>query len=105
MNIELHIDELVLHGFSSSDRYHIGDAVENELARLLTERSLPPMLSQGGEVAHLDGGAFHVGGPFKANTVGSQIAHAVYGGFKFISNETKSHKAEPSADSPQGLSR
>jgi hypothetical protein len=28
MNINLHIDELVLHGFASTERYRIADAVE-----------------------------------------------------------------------------
>ncbi len=30
-NIELHIEELVLHGFSPNDRHAIGEAVQREL--------------------------------------------------------------------------
>jgi len=39
--VELHIEELVLHGFRSGDRFHIGDALERELVRLLGKQGLP----------------------------------------------------------------
>ena len=42
--IDLHIDKLVLYGFSPGDRYRIGDSVETELVRLLTEQGIPPTL-------------------------------------------------------------
>ena len=58
-NIELNIEELVLHGFSPGDRYGIGEAVERELTRLLADRGVPESLAQGGEVASVDGGAIH----------------------------------------------
>ena len=50
-NIELHIEELVLHGFSPGDRYRIGEAVEQELTRLLADRGVPQSLAEGGEIA------------------------------------------------------
>ena len=59
-NIELNIDELVLHGFAPGDRYSIGEAVEQELTRLLTDRGVPQSLEHGGEIGHVDGGAFEV---------------------------------------------
>ena len=37
-NIELHIEELVLHGFSPRDRDAIGEAVQRELTRLFVEQ-------------------------------------------------------------------
>src|SRR3712207_3298477 len=60
VNIELHIEELVLHGFAPGDRYRIGEAVQRELARLFAEQGVPPSLVGGGEVAHLDGGSFAI---------------------------------------------
>jgi hypothetical protein len=39
--IEVHIDELVLHGFDPQSRWAIGDAVESELRELLTQQGLP----------------------------------------------------------------
>ena len=78
--IELHIEELILHGFAHGDRYRIGVAVERELARLFGEQGLPASLSQEGEVARLDGGAFEVAPGFQADMIGSHVARAVYGG-------------------------
>jgi hypothetical protein len=79
--LELHIEELVLHGFASGDRYRIGDALEHELGRLFAEQGIPPSLTQGREVAHLNGGAFEVKPGSRAQAIGVQVARAVYGGF------------------------
>jgi hypothetical protein len=81
-NIELHIEELVLEGFSPGDRYRIGEAVEQELTRLLADRGVPESLAQGGEVASVDGGAFEVAPGSRADVVGAQVAKAVYGGLR-----------------------
>ena len=79
-NIELHIEELVLHGFSPGDRYQIGEAVEQELTRLLADRGVPQSLAEGGEIASVDGGAFEVAAGSRAEVVGAQVAEVVYGG-------------------------
>jgi hypothetical protein len=80
-NIELHIEELVLHGFAPGDRYGIGEAVGPELQRLFAEQGASLQLAQGSEVAHLDGGAFEVPHGAKAEAVGAQIAQGIYEGF------------------------
>ena len=79
-NIELHIEELVLHGFAPGDRHQIGEAVQRELVRLFTEQGVSPSLLQGGEVARLDGGAFELAPGSNAEMTGNQVAQAVYGG-------------------------
>ena len=79
-NVELHIEELVLRGFAPGDRYRIGEVVERELARLFVEQDVPPSLIQGSEVERLDGGAFEVAHGSKSETVGVQVAQAIYGG-------------------------
>ena len=56
--VELHIDELVLHGFAPGDRYPIGDAVEHELTRLFAEQGIPRSLTVNIERARRDGGDF-----------------------------------------------
>ncbi len=78
--VELHIDELILDGFAPGDHSLVGEAVERELARLLAVQGVPPALSQGREVAWLDGGAFEVTPGSPAETTGVQVAKAVYGG-------------------------
>lgn len=79
-NIELHIEELVLHGFAPGDRNRIGEAVEQELSRLFAERGVPPSLAQGSEIEHLAANAFEVTPGSGAEVMGVQVARAVYGG-------------------------
>ena len=81
-NIELNIEELVLHGFAPGDRHRIGEAVERELIRLLADRGVPQSLERGREIGHVDGGAFEVASNSKAQVVGAQVAKAVYGGLR-----------------------
>ncbi|HUW68079.1 MAG TPA: hypothetical protein VMW20_08525 [Candidatus Nanoarchaeia archaeon] len=81
-NIELNIEELVLHGFSPGDRYRIGEAVEQELTRLLADRGVPQSLERNREVANMDGGAFEVAPGSRPQVVGAQVAKAVYGGLR-----------------------
>ncbi len=81
-NVELHIEELVLHGFAASDRYRIGEIVERELARLFAEEGVPASLTSSLEAERLDAGAFHVAANSRAEAVGAQVAQAVYGGLK-----------------------
>lgn len=80
MNVELHIEELVLHGFAAGDRYAIAEAIEREMTQLFAERGVPPSLLQGGDVARLDSGAFDVVSNVKADGIGGRVAQAVYGG-------------------------
>jgi hypothetical protein len=79
-SIEVDIEELVLHGFSPCDRHRIGEAVEQELTRLLADRRVPQSLERGREIANMDGGAFEVAQGSRAQVVGVQVAKAVYGG-------------------------
>ena len=80
--IELNIEELVLHGFAPGDRYSIGEAVEQELVRMLADQGVPQSLAGGGEIASVDGGAFEVMQGSRAQVVGAQVAKAVYGGLR-----------------------
>jgi hypothetical protein len=81
-NIELNIEELVLHGLSPGDRHRIGEAVEQELTRLLADRGVPQSLERGGEIASVDGGAIEVATGSRAEAIGAQVARAVYGGLR-----------------------
>lgn len=81
-SIELHIEELVLHGFAPGDRHLVGDAVQRELARSLTEEGVPSSLMQDIEIARLDGGAFQVAPSSRPQSIGRQVARSIYGGLK-----------------------
>jgi hypothetical protein len=80
--VELHIDELVLEGFSAGDRYRIGEALERELTRLFEERGVPGLLTSGKEIDRINGGSFEAAPGARAERVGTQVAGAVYGGLK-----------------------
>jgi hypothetical protein len=81
-SIEVHINELVLHGFAPKDRHRIGAAVQSELARLLAERGMPAWLAEGGEVDRLDGGKFEVTPATGAESIGAQVAEALHRGLE-----------------------
>ena len=78
--IHLHIEELVLHGFAPSDRHRIGDAMQQELARLFTEKQLPPSLTKNAEIDRLNGGTLQMMPGSRPETTGAQVARAVFGG-------------------------
>ncbi len=79
-SFEVHIEELVLHGFAPGDRHSIGEAVEHELTRLFAEQDVPSSLAHGGEIARLDSETFEVAPNSNAEAIGAQIARAIYSG-------------------------
>jgi hypothetical protein len=43
---------------------------------------VPQSLERGGDIGHVDGGAFEVAPDPRAKVVGAQVAKAVYGGLR-----------------------
>ena len=81
-SIELYIEQLQLEGFSPGDRYRIGVAVERELMRILGEKGLPSSLSrQTHHHQNHTAAKMSLGSNPPAETVGAQVARAIYGGF------------------------
>ena len=79
-NVELHIDEIVLHGFVHRDRYEIQEAIQRELTRLIADEGLPSPFHQGDEAARLDAGSVMMHRGISPSEVGIQVAQAVYRG-------------------------
>lgn len=79
-NVELHIDEIVLHGFAHRDRYTIQEAIQDELTRLIASSGIPSSLHGGNEAARLDAGTVTVQKGMPPDAIGRQVAHAVYQG-------------------------
>lgn len=79
--IDLHIGELVLHGFSPHQRYAIAEAVEMELTRLLKQRQMPTTFHQAGRFPLINAGSFIIGKDTKGEVTGNKIANAVYKSF------------------------
>ncbi|HEX2030408.1 MAG TPA: hypothetical protein VHL78_03265 [Actinomycetota bacterium] len=76
MRLELEIGELTLLGFRPQDRHRIGDALRDELVRLLEAR--PPTAAPPASTERIDGGSF-AASPHP-DVVGRRIARAVHGG-------------------------
>jgi hypothetical protein len=79
-DIDFHVDELVLHGVTLGDRHRVGQAIGDELTRLLAVDGLSPALARGAEVDRIDGGAFRQPTTVGPSAVGAQIARAVHRG-------------------------
>ena len=81
MNIQLHIDRLVLEGINlSHDQQRLlQTAVINELTRLLRNGGLPPQLVKGITLDRMSAGSIQMTDN-KPDQLGLQIAQSVYGG-------------------------
>jgi len=95
--VEVHIEELVLHGFAPGDRHAIAEAVQRELAQLIGESQLP--LSHGNPVAlkQIDAGAFQVKAGSKPESSGTQIARSVLSGMHREMRASVGARAGPGA--------
>lgn len=80
MNLELKIDDLVLHGLPAFDKDRIARAMQGELERLFAERGVPAFLQSGGSVASINGESIQVAPNSSPESVGVQVARALYGG-------------------------
>ncbi len=76
--IEVHIEELVLHGFDPKSRWQLSDALEQHLGELLSTQGLPPTwLSSPERIETATTSALPVN---NASAMGNQIAGAIYRG-------------------------
>lgn len=77
--VDVHVEELVLHGLPRLDAHRVGEAVERELASMVATRGLPTSLQADRAAASLDGGAFPLGTGEDIRGLGARIAGNVYG--------------------------
>jgi hypothetical protein len=75
--VTLHIENLVLRGFRFEDRHLIAAALQEELARLLSEPQAVEQLAVMGDRPHVRAGAVRLGGNSKALHVGTETARAI----------------------------
>lgn len=76
--IEVHIEELVLHGIAPESRHRIAEALQSELSTLLAERGIPAPWRANPE--RVEARTSKVGPQTKPVSTGEQIARAVHGG-------------------------
>ncbi|HTG14489.1 MAG TPA: hypothetical protein VK747_04385 [Blastocatellia bacterium] len=81
MNINLHIERLIMDGLPVEARHTplVQEAVEAELTRLLTDSGLSSGLQTVGVFPRLQADAIQLGGEKMPAQLGQQIAQSVYG--------------------------
>lgn len=81
MNINLHIERLVLEGLEIAAEQGpvLQAALEGELSRLLSERGLSPSFAQGVAVPRLSARDIQIASASNPTELGQQIAQSVYG--------------------------
>jgi hypothetical protein len=82
VNIQLHIDRLVLDGLdvAYADRSQLAASMEVELSRLLSAGGMSSDFTSGVSLATLNADSIQVAPGASADHLGLQIAQAVYGG-------------------------
>ncbi len=78
-NIEVQIDELVLHGFPATDRYIIGDTLTLELSQLFESNEIDTSLARDARVSALNAGRIIIPPNARPTLIGVQVAKAVHG--------------------------
>ena len=81
--VELHIEELVLHGFPSGNRFAISDATQRELERLLSEQVPPGINFAQQHVERVNAGRFNVMPEANGSAIGQNVAQAIHRGLSF----------------------
>ncbi|MCH7719887.1 MAG: hypothetical protein IH988_02700 [Planctomycetes bacterium] len=82
MNINLHIERLILDGvpLARSLRPSLQDSIEVELVNLLATNGLAPGLLTGSAMPQVRGGSIRLTSQVSPSDLGQQIAQAVYRG-------------------------
>jgi plasmid stabilization system protein ParE len=81
--VEFHIEELVLHGYTPSQARRVGMALQSELERLLAGRGLPESLAASAEIPRIDAGQVRHPASAGPEATGVDIARAIHGGLNY----------------------
>jgi len=81
--VQIHIEELVLHGFPPSDKYRIAAGLEQGLVRLIEREGVPGRILNSEDIYRLDAGEFRLEPYRKPETIGERVAGAIYGGLNY----------------------
>jgi hypothetical protein len=76
--LNLHIQDLVLHGFGPVDHHRIGEAMEHELARLFVGEGVPRSLASSISVDLLEAGVLKIRPAAGPEPIGIQLARAIH---------------------------
>ncbi len=89
MNINLHIERLILDGLpvEARDSALVQAAVEAELGRLLSERGIPSDLQTDVNQARIPAPTLRLNSSFHAKEIGTQIGAGIYSAFEGLNHE------------------
>ena len=82
MNIELHIEQLVLRGLHVKNRLQLAQAVQRELTRLLSDGGLSPVAAadtRNVDIPQVRAPGFQVSPAGGDEKLATQVAHSTYG--------------------------
>jgi hypothetical protein len=82
MNINLHIERLVLEGvnIAAGEGHLLQNVVVTELTRILTDGGLSSSIAQGSGLPHISASGIQLKDGNNLTQIGQQIAQSVYGG-------------------------
>ena len=75
-NVELHIDELVLHDVDVAQRQRVVAAIEQALTQMFAEQGVSGNLNA--ETLAIDANTIQVSAGAKADAIGAQVAQSIY---------------------------
>ena len=79
MDVEIHIEELILSGFTHIDRYVLAESLSAELTRLIAGQSNTPLIGHNLNITSLRTAPIQIApGALTPTGVGTQIATALY---------------------------
>ena len=95
MNVELAIEQLILHDLPTGQRRRIAAAIEQELARLFAERGVPPGLAARGSAIPIDAADVAVAPGLRPDAIGTRVAESIYSTLANTQPVGKPGRSEP----------
>lgn len=81
-DIEIHIEELVLHGVDVADRHAVAEALQRELRALVEAEGVHTLLTEPGRFERWRPGPLHVEPGMKPEQLGARLAQTLHQGWK-----------------------
>ncbi|MEX6688170.1 hypothetical protein QTN47_11725 [Danxiaibacter flavus] len=81
-NIEINIDQIVLHGFAHGDKLQIGEALQTALTEALAKQGITPLLKHSIDIPYVNAGTFSLQTNSKPASVGAAVANSVHATLK-----------------------
>lgn len=76
--LEVHIEQVVLHGYSPADTHRLGETVQAELSRLVQKLGIDHSAVNNLSIERLDGGSLKSTSQPKIEALGAKLAGSVH---------------------------